>query len=225
MVRAVVLAASASLLLLAAPVHATDAQGDLDAAVKLYEELEYEQAVLRLQRAARTPGLSDVDRGRIHVLLGLCYLQQLDQGGAEVQFDAALRADETAALPPYAPPAAAELFAAVKVRSRSAAPDAPPPPPPPPVEPQHELLAWQVPTTGALLAAGAAAALGGAVTLVFAGANAAVATDPQALQLEARAAAAAANFELVVGGGTLALGAALLGGGAALLALDGAEQK
>lgn len=204
--------------------------GDYEAAERLYEEGDFEQAILRLQRAARAAPAVGTDAARVHVLLGLSFLQTYDEEAASAHFEEALVADRLTTLPPYAPPRAVELFA--QVRDRLAPSVQPPATPPPalndapaasPLERKGGPPAWQVPTGVALTGVGTVALLVSVAAFVAAGDQARVARDADAYQVDALAAADTANLEIGVGTGLVVLAVASLAGGVGVFALPAEE--
>jgi tetratricopeptide (TPR) repeat protein len=203
---------------------------DYAAAERLYEDGDFEQAILRLQRAARAAPATGADAARVHVLLALSYLQTYDEATASAHFEEALVADRGAALPSYAPPRAMELFA--QVRDRLAPAVSPPATPPPAVSgaaaaspraPEGAPPTWQLPMGIALVGVATGALLISVVAFVAAGEQARVARDVDAYQLDALAAADAANVQIGVGAGLVVLAVASFAGGVGVFALPAAE--
>lgn len=111
-----------------------DIQSQIEEANRLYENLEYEQALEQIRTARRSSPTED-DRITLQLYEGifLCELGKLDKGG-EV-FESALRAYPVAQLPISVPPKVARLFESrrekildeqsAKARARADAPVAP----------------------------------------------------------------------------------------------------
>lgn len=83
-------------------------------AQKLYEDLEFEQAIFRLQAAALVPGRPAHEQARLFVWLGICYGQSGDATSARRAFADAVRADIEVALPVTVAPELEELLVAVR---------------------------------------------------------------------------------------------------------------
>lgn len=87
-------------------------------AQQLYEDLEFEQAIFRLQAAALVPGRPAYEQARIFVWLGICYGQSGDVSSARRAFADAVRADVDVALPVTVAPELEELLVAVREAER-----------------------------------------------------------------------------------------------------------
>ena len=83
-------------------------------AQKLYEELEFEQAIFRLQAAALVPGRPAHEQARLFVWLGICYGQSGNVPSARRAFADAVRADLDVSLPVTVAPELEELLVAVR---------------------------------------------------------------------------------------------------------------
>lgn len=219
-----------------------DDDPDFKAAVELYQELEFEQAIFRLERTALSPGHTAADRALILTWLGLCFFQSRQPDRASIQFELALRNDPDVVLPEVAPPSARELFAEARARNSAALAASPAPnsaaapragleePATAPSVVEGDVAARPDPIVddgadlSVLLYSGAAAFVGvGVVSFIGAGAAAwmalpsvETAQDPEAFQDDAIAAAASANTLLSVSAVAGGLGALAVAAGAAL---------
>lgn len=107
--RTTLLAALAALLLPA--LAAAQSQNRyLNAAMKLYGDLEYEAALTSLEKAQKQPGNSMAEDVQIALYKGLIEFELGQTAAAESDFKAALALDETLALPKSCSPKVATLF-------------------------------------------------------------------------------------------------------------------
>ncbi|MDP3233002.1 MAG: hypothetical protein Q8S33_20760 [Myxococcales bacterium] len=94
----------------------------LSQAKELYEGLDFEKCVARLEQATSQWQSTKDELRDIEVYSGLCQFNLGKQKTAVEHFRTALRIDETADLPPYSSPKAVDLFLKVK-RSLQAQPE------------------------------------------------------------------------------------------------------
>ncbi|MBX5483795.1 MAG: hypothetical protein IRZ16_18385 [Myxococcaceae bacterium] len=117
----------------------------LGQAKDLYQELEFEQCLARLDQAARWPHSTPKELTEIEIYAGLCHfnLENVDQ--AETRFRAALKLNPAVTLPPYTSPRINALLYKLKGELAATAPppsDSPTQPelaPPPPSNPPPAL--------------------------------------------------------------------------------------
>ena len=185
----------------------------------LYGRFEFEQATFRFESAAVEKDRAPQERARVFVWLGLSYAAIGRFDDAERSFVDALRLDPAAAIETEVSPKVAEVFAKAKqvAAPRVEEPPPPPPPPPPVVDAAPPLL---------LIGGGAAAGTGlvalaaaGVLVALYVG-NAEIVRDPDAFQDVAKRAQDDANAQIVGAGVLGGVGGLLVGGGAALVALD-----
>jgi tetratricopeptide (TPR) repeat protein len=184
--------------------------------LRLYDELEYEQAAFRFQEVALRNPAPGPDRARVFVYLGLSFAGAGDLDAAKRAFVDAARADRTVALPVEVSPSLQQLFDEAK----ASAPEEPAPLEPAPA-PQAGSGGGPMPILAIV------GAVGGGV-LVIAGAGLAVlcgvsynealtAKERDATQLEAKGALDRANLSLAGAGVLIPVGLALAGVSAFLL--------
>ncbi len=108
------LLAAAVVLAAASPALAQSGNADIDRGVKLYADLEYEQAIAVLEPAVAAPGLTVEQRttGYLHLALSHLALRHTDE--ARAAFRALLEADRDFVLPPETSQTARDLFDEVK---------------------------------------------------------------------------------------------------------------
>ncbi len=92
----------------------------------LYQGLEYEKALARLERALKWKQTGDEERAEIHLLLGLCHYQLGATARARQDWERGLAIDPKLALPPMTSPKIRADFD--EVRARVAPPVETPPP-------------------------------------------------------------------------------------------------
>lgn len=199
-------------------------------AQKLYEELEFEQAIFRLQAAALVPGRPAHEQARVFVWLGICYGQSGNVASARRAFADAVRADVAVALPVTVAPELEELLVAVRETEeqkqqlekaqRTQGPQEPIAPAPV-LSPERvvasetaEGSASAAVWTGAGLTAALVATLAAAVTGYLTYASYAHAQNPETTQVEALSATQNANAALYATGG--AVGVAIISVGVGL---------
>jgi tetratricopeptide (TPR) repeat protein len=102
----------------------------------LYQDLEYEQALARLEKALTWKGTSNAERVDIYVYTGLCRYQLGDEKGARNAFREALSMDPRASLPRLTSPKIQRVFQQESELLASSRPVRPPPEPEP--EPRDE---------------------------------------------------------------------------------------
>jgi hypothetical protein len=96
---------------------------DYQTAIRLYENVEFEQALFRFQSAAVKPDLSEPERAELFLWIGLCYANIGDLASAERQFRDGLQRFPTAPLPqPNTSPIIIDLFDKVKAEVQATAP-------------------------------------------------------------------------------------------------------
>jgi len=113
-IGSIVLAAAVVLAAAPAPASAQSGNPDIDRGVKLYADLEYEQAIAVLEPAVAAPGLTVQQKttGYLHLALSHLALRHTDQ--ARDAFRSLLEADRDFVLPPEASQTARDLFDEVK---------------------------------------------------------------------------------------------------------------
>lgn len=192
----------------------TGALGDdptFDEGVRLYQELNYEQAIFRFQQVAVRTALAPPEKATALLWLGLAYAGSGDLEEAKRSFRYALEADRTAALPTETSPRIEAMLEEIRTEvARTPLPPPPPPPPPtdsaPPPAPSLGVIGGGV---GA--AVGALTILGGGVLAWVTVDQLAKANDPDAFQDDANQArlnanaAATAAVVLIPAGGVLAV--------------------
>jgi hypothetical protein len=135
----------------------------LSKAIQAYENFEYQIALDHLKQAASHPESDKAEKARVHIYLGLVRFTLGDKEAAEQEFEAALKLDFQAALPPDTSPKIVSCFEQVKQAVsppepvKPPGPDKPPPPPPPPPAPRPGKRLW----TWVAAGVGAAALIGG----------------------------------------------------------------
>jgi hypothetical protein len=82
----------------------------VDEGVRLYDALQFERAALVLKRAASDPALSDSERARANLYLGLSSAQLFDEAGARESFARAAELDPRVRLPPGVSPKVERIF-------------------------------------------------------------------------------------------------------------------
>lgn len=194
---------------------------------KLYDDLEYEQAVFRFQEVALRADVVGADRATALVWLGLSYAGVGDEDAARRAFVDGARADATLVLPVEVSPRLAELFDDAK-RAAAATAIAPPTQPTtivvpsdaPPPDDSTSILAGVGTVTGVLL-------VGTGVGLaVLCAVNYDNASDRTATQVAAKAALDEANLELVGAALLIPVGAAMAGvAGFLFFGLPAADQR
>ena len=191
-----------------------------DQGVVLYKQLEYEQASARFAEISARPALAAPDKAEALVWLGLCLAGTGDIDAARRTLKGAVLTDANVRLPTATAisPRMQELFDAVLAEAEAAPPPTPPPPPPPP-PPAPQAHAPLPLLPAGLVVGGVVVSAGGVVLAVLAAGNLQLAEDPDAFQLDAKAALDAANGEGVAAGVLLVGGAALLGAGIVLFAV------
>lgn len=226
-----------------------DEDPDFVRAQELYSDLEFEQAIFLLERAALAEGRTSEERARVFAWLGLCHLQARSPDLADRFFGMAVDADAGVQLPAFAPPTVVEALddKRAEVLKRAAAEQAPadstsaststptPTTTTTTTTPTSSTGSGEEPSQGAgeeapvsygLLAAGGAAAAGAMVLLAgglvagLALPNVNTALDPDAFQRDAVDAARIANGQLALSGALVASGAVLVLGGGVLGALS-----
>jgi tetratricopeptide (TPR) repeat protein len=199
--------------------------------LRLYRDVEFEQALFSFQEAATQPDRPDDDRVVLFTWLGLTYAALERDDAAERAFRDALRLDIEAALPEDAPPKLRESFDVLRATMRAElAPVETTPQPPADVEepaapPDGELKMAPFLLGGAGVAAGAALLAGGAAGLVLSLAldSVAVAEDDGEFQVDRIDALDRANgqlgtsYALFAVAGALVVGAGGLGAAAFLV--------
>jgi hypothetical protein len=192
--------------------------------LRLYRDVEFEQALFRFQEAATAPGRPDEDKVVLFQWLGMTYAALERVEASDRAFRDALRLDPRAALPPDAAPKLRERYeelrAEVKAELIKEEQPAPPPQPPdsqPEPEPAGAPAEGGIGMTPLLFAsagvAGAAAVLAGAaggLVIALATQTVAVAEDPEEFQDERIAALERANTQLGIGYGLFAAGGAMI---------------
>lgn len=109
-----------SLLILLASLSAgLDDDVQFKAAVSLYEELEFEQSIYKLQDIAIDNTLTAEERGRVFMWMGINHGQLGDLPSAERSFKHAVELNADAALPAEVPPAIDSLFKTVQEKHRA----------------------------------------------------------------------------------------------------------
>ena len=89
-------------------------------ALVLYQELEFEQAVLRFEDALATPDLADADRARALLWIGVCRGQLGHHEATQRAFREALSLAPYTELPTLVPPSVAETFEAERRKAQHA---------------------------------------------------------------------------------------------------------
>ncbi len=97
-------------LALAAAMTASPSASSVDEGVRLYDGLQFERAALLLKRAAADSALSDRERARANLYLGLASAQLLDESGAREAFARAAELDPRVRLPPGVSPKVERIF-------------------------------------------------------------------------------------------------------------------
>ncbi len=206
---------------------------DFVEAVGLYNDLEFEQSIFRLQDVALNDALSDDERALVFVWMGINYGQLGDLRAADRAFEQGLRRDPDILLPTPVPPSVEQRFARARSRVQEDEADADRPAPPPPIEPTPApvkqdagaprtqapvppnvaAVATGVGATGAL-AVGLACAAVAAYALVGAFAQYQLAQSKQRTQRDAQDRIAWANAAGLVAAGAGVVGvSALVGSG------------
>ncbi|OGQ26333.1 MAG: hypothetical protein A2138_25470 [Deltaproteobacteria bacterium RBG_16_71_12] len=186
-----------------------------DEGVLLYKGLEYEQAAARFAEITSRPDLAPPEKAEALVWLGLCLAGTGDLDAARRTLKNAVLTDQAVRLPTATAisPRVQALFDDVLAETH-AAPPRPPPPPPPSPPPPPTAPVPVLPT--ALIAGGAVAAAGGVVLALLAVGHLQQAEDPDAFQVDAKAALDAANVEGVSAGVLLTGGAGAVAAGIVL---------
>jgi hypothetical protein len=119
-------------LALAAPSVDDDAQ--FQKGLALYEDLEFEQAILLLQEVAVRDDLAPADKARVLVWLGVAHGQTGNLDAAKRHFELAAAAHTDVELPVRVGPRLDRMFHDARREAREAAKNAPPEEPEPPEE-------------------------------------------------------------------------------------------
>ncbi len=146
-----ILSLALAFAVLAAPLHSALAQANnpyLDAALRLYADLEYEKALEQFAKAGSFPGNSIAQDVQINLYSGLIKLELGDRPGAESDFKTALALDPEVNLPGKVSPKVAELFEKARADILKARPPKPvvATPAPPPTAPAVTTPAAPQPT-------------------------------------------------------------------------------
>ncbi len=225
-------------LLQAAP--AVESQRDFRAGVAAYEDFEFIEARHHFEALARDKGLSDAERAKVLLWVGMCFAEEGALGEAVRHFEAAAAADLDVAALKGMSPKARKMLEAARQKVAAQTPE-PAPPEPQPTPPSTEVVVEAdggadaddtggvsvlVPVGVGVVGVGALAAVVGLAAGAGAAAAAADAeTDSGAVAARtayegAQGFAAAANVcfgvaavAVVVGGAVAVAGAALGSGG------------
>ncbi len=208
-------------LLLAAAVPLAEDPGFAEG-VRLYSQFEFEQATFRFESAAVEQDRVPAERARVFLWLGLSYaaIGKFDDAGRA--FTSGLRLDPAATLETEVSPKVQELFAAAQQdladeAARAAATPAPAPVAPAPAATE---LPWLLVGGGVGAAVGVVALAGAGVLGVLAAQNAAIAADPDQFQDDAQRAQDTGNAQIAGAVAVGVVGAVLVVGGGALVAID-----
>lgn len=190
-------------------------------AMKLYKALEYEEAIPKLDAIAKRADLSPNDKATALMWLGLSHAGAGDMDNARAQLHAALKSDDTIALPDKVSPRIIAMFDELKrqvaeEKANAAKVDTPPPEQPPPDEPLDMMLVGG----GVSAGVGALAIVGGSILAVLAAGSLAVANDDTQFQRDAKAALDAGNMQVAGASVLLPVGAALAATGGVLIGLS-----
>jgi hypothetical protein len=98
------------LVLVAALAAASEAPSPVEEGVRLYEALQFERAALVLKRVAADSSISDSERARANLFLGLSSAQLLDEAGAREAFARAAELDPHVHLPAGVSPKVERTF-------------------------------------------------------------------------------------------------------------------
>ena len=133
-IRRRALAVAALLSTAVAPLAArADGQRDLEDGIAFYENLDVERAAERLEAAVAAPDLSDGDRARAYLYLGMIRFETGREAEAETEWLRALALDPQVAPPPGTSPKTIAALDAARARASVA-----PPPELPKVVPKTE---------------------------------------------------------------------------------------
>ena len=192
-----------------------------DEGVRLYQELNYEQAIFRFQQVAVSPALAPADKATALLWLGLSYAGSGDLEEAARSFRFALAADRSATLPTETSPNIVQLLEELRAEVGKT-PSPPPTPTPTPAPPDGQPMS----TSGIAVISGGVGAAVGALVIVGGGVLAWVATDqlakandPDAFQDDANQARLNANATATAALVLIPVGAALAAAGGAVVAL------
>jgi len=117
------LAALAATLCWSAPADAADGDNPhLEQGIKLLDQAEDEKALVQFQRALKRTGSPRAVRIRVHMYLGITYLNLLQEARAERHFRRALRRDVEFKLPAGVSPKITEMVERLRTEVRSAPP-------------------------------------------------------------------------------------------------------
>ncbi|OGQ20290.1 MAG: hypothetical protein A2138_15420 [Deltaproteobacteria bacterium RBG_16_71_12] len=187
--------------------------------VRLYQELNYEQAIFRFQQVAVRPSLPPAEKATALLWLGLSYAGAGDLDEAARSFRFALETDRTATLPTETSPSIVKMVD--DLRAEVALTPTPPPAPPPPPSPAPP------PTPGlAVIGAGVGAAVGvlaivgGGLLAWLTADQLAKANDPDAFQDDANQARLNANAAATGAVVLIPLGGVLAAAGGVVLAMS-----
>src|SRR5579863_2302948 len=97
-------------VLVAALAAAPDTHSPVEEGIHLYEALQFERAALVLKKAAADSSLSDAERARANLYLGLSSAQLLDEAGTREAFARAAELDPHVRLPPGVSPKVERSF-------------------------------------------------------------------------------------------------------------------
>lgn len=191
-------------------------QGDasFDAGCKLYDQLEYEQAVFRFQEVTLRPGLSPEDRATALAWLGLSYAGAGNPDAATRAFSDAARASAAVTLPVEVSPSLQQLFDDAKADVAAHPLPAPAVGPTTGVGPAAPVSGGAAPSPvvpGVGVAVGGAALFGGVALAAVSAVTYGGAQDKRLFQQDAKSALDTANVEL--GAAYLLIPAGLVVGG------------
>ena len=187
--------------------------------LRLYREVEFEQALFRFQEAATVPDRPDADRVVVFSWLGMTYSTLEHDEASDRAFRDALRIDIAAALPADAAPKLHERFDEIRaqVRAEAAAvtvepPVVEPPPaePPPPPPRAPTATPWFFAGAGLAGAAAVVAGTAGGLAVALAFPSVAIAEDESEFQDDRIAALDQANTQFGIGYGLFAAGATMV---------------
>lgn len=103
-----------ALVVLLAPLAARAENKELALGIEAYENFEYQNAQGILLKALKDTHSTKKEAARVHVYLGLVHFTLGDKNGARKDFEAALKLDYNAALPPDTSPKIMAVFNTVK---------------------------------------------------------------------------------------------------------------
>lgn len=114
-----------------------DGKRDLDDGIAFYDNLDIDRARARLNAASRAKDLSDADRARAFLYLGMLDFELGNTETADAAFVQALKLDRNVVVPEGTSPKTKIAIARVKSSMPTASSPPPPPRPPPPPPPDE----------------------------------------------------------------------------------------